>query len=152
MKYKFASTYLFQRLITQMLNVFVVSWKFWEGERGNIINYRWKPKKRGGGPNFEIAVGGSIKLGDTIFASNLVGEILEETMNNFIMHLIIFKSLRIQKCRQKRKTMRLKQKKKLSTKSFHSFNCAMDHTFAFSFAVIVYTASCNSICTTCCII
>ena len=29
--------------------------------------------KKRGGPSFEIAVGGSIKVGDTIFASNLVG-------------------------------------------------------------------------------
>ena len=64
------------------------------GENLNNIN-QWGNHKKGGGEgggNFEISVGGSKNGGDTIFDSNLVGGILEETMvfdtsNTFCMSI-----------------------------------------------------------------
>ena len=51
------------------------------GKLEYYINHWGKPQKAGG-PNFEISVGGSKRgRGNTIFESNLLGGILEETMN-----------------------------------------------------------------------
>ena len=55
---------------------------------------------------------------------------VEVTINDFAIHLIISKRLRIQKSRQKRKTMRRRCRSKIRNcqrNSFHSFNYVMDH-------------------------
>ena len=57
---------------------------------------------------------------------------VEVAINNFIMHLIISKWLRRQKCRQKRKTMRqeereVKEKTDYETVCFHSFKYVTGH-------------------------
>ena len=55
----------------------------------------------------------------------------EKAINDLIIHLIISKMLRKQKCREKRKTMRkneVEAKKELSVmKSFHSFKYKLDY-------------------------
>ena len=51
-------------------------------------------------------------------------------INDFTMHLIIWKWLRIQKCRQKGKTMRQRdrsKRKNCQRNCFHSFNYLIDH-------------------------
>ena len=63
----------------------------------------------------------------------------EITIDDFTMDLIISKWLRTQKCRQKRKTMRQGGQSKEEM-----------WVFSFSLTQIVYTASCESFCTTCC--
>ena len=69
-------------LVISYANQLYLSGKFWVGENLSIINQWGNHKKKGGGSNFEISVGGSKNRGegDTIFDSNLVGGILEETM------------------------------------------------------------------------
>ena len=63
-------------------------------------------------------------------------EDIEVAINDFTMHLIISKWLRIQKCRQEinNETKRLKRKEKTVNKGFHSINYIIDHaSICFSF-------------------
>ena len=55
---------------------------------------------------------------------------VEEAISYFKMHLIISKWLRIQKCRQKRKTVRRarSERRNCQRKCFHSFTYVIDHT------------------------
>ena len=55
---------------------------------------------------------------------------VEEAISYFKMHLIISKWLRIQKCRQKRKTVRQRarsERRNCQRKCFHSFTYVIDH-------------------------
>ena len=75
-------------------------------------------------------------------------------INNFTMHLIILKWLRIQKWRQNSKTYdtkKSKRKKKLPAKVF-SFIYLRYRSCKYSLVLLhIYTALCNTFCTTCCI-
>ena len=68
-----------------------------------------------------------IFLFSVVFQKNIYFEVV---INDFTMHLIILKWFKIQKCRQKRKTMRQigwSEKRNCQWKRFHSFNCIIDH-------------------------
>ena len=55
---------------------------------------------------------------------------VEVAINDFTMHLVISKWIRIQKCRQKRKTMRQRgrsEKRNCQRKCFYSTNYVIDH-------------------------
>ena len=81
---------------------------------------------------------------------------VEVVVNDFTMHLIISKWLRIQKCRQKRKTMRERgrnERRNCQRKCFDSFNYVIDHASThFFFYVNSLLYSVCFFCITCCIL
>ena len=79
---------------------------------------------------------------------------VEVVINGFIMYLIISKWLKIQKYKLKSKTMSQRhrsERRNCRQKCFHSFNYLIDHASIRFFFYVVYTASCDSFCTTYCI-
>ena len=80
---------------------------------------------------------------------------VEVVINDFTIHLIIVKWLRIQKCRQKRKTMRQtdqSERRNCQRKCFHSFNYIINHaSIGLFFSINSLHCFCDSFSTTCCI-